>query len=391
MSLSDANVTPQVHNVAIRIGNTLLEQWVNYSIELDMLTSADGFHLELGRPSKAAFNLCVPDSPVQVVLDDTTVLSGFIDAREYNVEKASAVLRISGRDKAGRLVDESAPLLSYVGLGIQQLAEQVVAPWFTTVTLQNTRNRALLRGQYAPKLKVSAEPAIFSGRTGHKSDKKVAPGESRWHVLASFLEEAHLLGWSSADGKEFIVGLPNYEQEPSYTLFIPKENSERAADASVLTYSRVDSVADRYSAVIACGAGKGHSAAYSDRVTKRRGVAVDGPGLNGIGHDFLQRKMLMVSDDDVRSEDQAEVRAEREMAERDSTGRKVSVTVRGHSQRRVDGAEVLYAPDTMALVDDETTGKAALWLITSVTFNHNRQDGETTALELVPQGTLLRL
>lgn len=382
---------PQIHNVAIRVGNTLLEKWVNYSIELDMLTAADGFHLELGRPTRAVYNLCSPDAPVQVVLDDTVVVTGFIDDREYSVERGDAVLRISGRDKAGRLADESSPLLEFRSLGIQQLAEQVVSPWFTKVTLQNTRNRALLRGHYAPKLKVSSEPAIFSGASGHKSEKKVAPGETRWHVLASFLEEARLLAWSSADGKEFIVGLPNYEQEPSFTFFIPKENSDRAGDANVLGYSRVDSVADRYSAVVACGAGKGNSAAYSDRVTKRRGVAANGPGPDGIGKDFQQRKVLMVSDDDVRSEDQAAVRAEREMAERDAHGKKVSLKVRGHSQRRTDGAEVLYAPDTMALVDDETTGKAGLWLITGVTFTHNRTEGEIAQLELVPEGTLLRL
>jgi prophage tail gpP-like protein len=381
---------PQVHNVAIRIGNTLLEKWVNYSIELDMLTAADGFHLELGRPTRAAFNLCAPDAPVQVLLDDTTVLTGFIDDREYNVDRGAAVLRISGRDKAGRLADESAPLLSYIGLGIEQLAQHVVAPWFTKVTLQNTRNRALLRGHYAPKLKVASEPAIFSGNRGHKSEKKVAPGESRWHVLASFLEEAQLLAWSSADGKEFVVGLPNYEQEPSFTFFVPKENSDRAADANVLSYSRVDSVADRYSMVIACGSGHGGAAAYSDRVTRRRGAAVNGPGKDGVGKDFQQPKLLLVSDDDVRSEDQAKVRAERELAERDASGRKATLKVRGHSQRRTDGSEVLYAPDTMALIDDETTGKAGLWLITGVTFTHNRDEGEVTDLKLVPEGTVLR-
>lgn len=382
---------PQDHTVSVRVGSQTIEKWSDYSVELDMLTAADGWHLTLGNPTREMFKLCAPDASIEVLLDETVVCSGFIDERNWSVDReGGAKLSINGRDKMGRLTDESAPLLSYNGLGIEQLALAIAAPWFTKVTLQNTRNRQLLRGKAAPKLKVAGEP-IFSGRRGHRSDKKVNPGESRWHVLSSFLEEAHLLAWSSGDGKELIVGLPNYEQEPSFHFTVVKAGSERRSDGNMLSYARVDSVADRYSQIIACGAGKGSAANYSDRVTKRRGVASNGPGKSGIGKDFTYPKVLLVSDDDVRDEDQAQVRADREMAERDSTGHRLTIKMRGHSQRRTDGTEVLFAPDTVAFVEDEIAGLASLWLITGVTFNHNRQDGETSDLELVPVGTALRI
>ena len=118
---------PQVHNVAIRVGTTVLEKWVNYSIELDMLEAADGFHLELGRPTRAIYNLCAPDAPVQVVLDDTVVVTGFIDDRAYNVDRGAAVLRISGRDKTGRLVDESN--IQFALAAIAALVAEIRLDW----------------------------------------------------------------------------------------------------------------------------------------------------------------------------------------------------------------------------------------------------------------------
>lgn len=377
----------QLHRVTVRVGAHVVEKWSDYTIRIDMLTAADDFRLTLGRPDRQAFQLCAPDTPLQVLLDETVLITGFIDDREWSIDRAGPQLAISGRDKAGRLVDESAPLLSYVGLGIQQLAEKVSAPWFTKVSLQNTRNRRLLRGKTAPAIRASSEPPI---RTTARADKKVSPGESRWQVLSSFLQEADLLAWSAADGQELIVGLPNYDQEPGLRFVLTKPGSDRRDEGNLLAYALADSTAERYSKVIACGAGRGDSANYSERVTKRRAVALNGPGKDGIGRDFSARKVLLVSDDDIRNEDQARVRAEREMAERDSTGRRLTLKVRGHSQRLADGSQVIYAPDTMAMVEDEIMGLAGLWLVTGVTFTHNRQDGETSKLELVPQGTRLR-
>lgn len=376
------------HVVAVRVGGKLIEKWSDYSIEVDMLQPADAFRLSLpGGGRKDIYDLCAPDSAVQVLIDDTVMMTGFIDDRKRTVERNGIGLAISGRDKGGRLVDESMPLQSFAGIGILQLAQAVAGPWFPEVTLSNAKNRRLLRGDAARAAHVSSEPAIDQK---NRAQKKVNPGESRWATLAAFLEEAGLIAWSSADGNQLIVGQPNYSQEPQWRFTLPEFGSSRAAEGNVLSAEIEHNVGERYSAIIAVGSGQGNQTNYSERVTKLRGVVKNGPGEFGIGKDFQHRKVLIVSDDDVRSVDLALERAKREMATRDSTGHRINLTVRGHTQYWDLNSPAIFAPDTMALVEDEEIGLSALYLITSCTFGMGRE-GEQTQLTLVPKGTVLKL
>jgi prophage tail gpP-like protein len=77
------------------------------------------------------------------------------------------------------------------------------------------------------------------------------------------------------------------------------------------------------------------------------------------------------------------------MAERDATGRVIRVSMRGHAHEWA-GKRALYAPDTMALVEAEEVALRGLYLVTSVQFEHGREEGEVTSLNLVPKGTVLK-
>lgn len=381
------------HNVSVRIDGKVVEKWESYEVTSDMLQPADSFRMALPNAGLDVFNLCQPDKAVQVLLDGTVVLTGYIDDRGYRSGPGGTLLEINGRDKGGRLMDESAPLTSFAGLGIQQLAEKMVKDWFPVVSLLNTENRRLIRGKGAPQAKVSSEPAIVN--SAHP-ERKVSPGESRWQVLARFMEQAHVLGWSSANGREFIVSLPNYAQEAQYSFFVAGEASARRAESNVIDFDLTDSVGERYSMIVACGSSKGKEAKaanqYAGRVTRRRGVARDNPDDPfGIGLDFRHRKVLLVSDDDVKNDQLAQDRADREMAVRNASGRRVTLTVRGHSQIRDGARPALYAPDSMARLEVEAIGLAGTFLVTGVRYQHSAQAGEVTELTLVPEGTTLSL
>jgi len=378
------------HNVAVRVGGELVERWEEYSIECDMLNPADGFRVTLGDWSKRVFDLVRPDAPVEILLDGTRVLSGFVDDREWVTSREGTMLSVTGRDRGGRLVDESAPLVTYAGLGIQDLAEKLTSYWFPGgVLLDNATNRRLVRGRGAALAKVSKEPAIIA--TKH-APRKVNPGESIWHVLQTFLAEAELLGWSDAAGEHLIVGKPNYDQEAQFAFFVPKDGSAQRDRGNVLSCSVKDSTGERYSKIVACGAGRGDSADYGDRVLKWRGTALNNPDdADGVGKDFSARKLLLVTDDDLTGAGPAAVRAAREMAERDAGGRALALTVAGHAQLRSGRVPTLYAFDTMAHVEIEALEHQGLYLITAVSFKHSRSGGEVTELKLVPKGTELRV
>lgn len=134
------------HEVRVVAGGKVVTGWQDYSISVDMLKPADAFSVPV-RFTREAWDLLRPDQTVAVYVDDTRILSGFIDSRRKRPGRDSGtVIEIEGRDKTGRLVDESAPLFRYGGLTIQALAELLVGDLFERVTLVNTANRFLTRG-----------------------------------------------------------------------------------------------------------------------------------------------------------------------------------------------------------------------------------------------------
>lgn len=378
------------HNVAVRVGGRLIEKWSEYSIDVDMLTPADGFQLSLGRADREAFELAAPDAAVQVLVDDIPIVSGFVDDREWSDSRdGGATLSISGRDKAGRLADESMPLGTFEGVTLIELAGRAAGPWFSAIVLSNADNRLLMRGRKASKAAVRREPLVDGTR---KASRKVEPGESRWQVLAHWLEEAEYLAWSQADGDALVIGLPCYEQSPQFHFFVPGPGSSRSRLGNVKDCRIRHSVGERYSVITACGSGRADSTNYGPGVTKHRAVAKNNSAtVDGTGRDFQHRKHLVISDSDIKSADRATVRARREMAERDATGHEVHVLVRGHAQLRDGRVPALFAPDCVARFEHEASGVKGDYLITAVTFTSDRQNGEQSRLRLVPSGTTLRI
>ena len=300
----------------------------------------------------------------------------------------SSTLQVSGRDKGGRLVDESMRLTSFADMDLEKLAQRVATPWFPSVTFSNAANRDLVRGKKARKSASNDEPAIIFNRS--KAPKKVEPGESRWQVLLNWLEPAQLLAWSTADGESLVIGLPNYDQAPQFAFFCPAEGSTRKHLGNVIDWEVVESVADRYSQIIVTGASKGDSANYGRNVMAIGGVAQGGTGVSGIGANWEHRKELIISDGDIKNKGDATDRAEREMARRDAAGDVITLTVPGHSQALARGAHpALYAFDTVCTFEDETLALKSRYLITACSFACTKDEAETTQLTLVPEGALL--
>lgn len=376
------------HNISIEVGGYRVDHWTTYSIENNMLEPADAFSMEIAPVTRDLFELVPPDAKVIVMIDDIKVLTGYIDERIRGDDS----IRITGRDRGGRLLDTTMPLQSFHGMSdLKRLAEAVIGSFLGEVVFSNAANRDKVRGPRAKKVAAYREPSYVWDRG--KAPKKVEPGETRWAVLEAWLQPAQLLAWSSADGTQLIIGHPNYEQPCQFAFFRPAPQSARAREGNVLPgYELITSVADRYSQITVVGASKGDGANYSSNVRKHRGIAKDGGEAFGAGASFQLQKTLLLSDDDVKSASDAEDRAEREMAIRDASGETIRFSVAGHSQQ-YDRASTptLYACDLMCSFEDEEIAWKGNYLITSVRFNCSRDRGETTDITLVPDGTALSL
>ena len=130
--MSDVVGTPQ-HDISVIVDGVQIRDWESYDITVDMTSPADHFSVRMPF-QRDVWRLCRGDRPIRVLIDDVVVLTGFIDERL--VPEDDEAIEIVGRDRAGRLVDESAPGVDFSGLTMQALIEKVASPWFTRVTLR---------------------------------------------------------------------------------------------------------------------------------------------------------------------------------------------------------------------------------------------------------------
>lgn len=367
--------------VSVVIGGREVRGWTSYTVTPSSLLEPVG-SFDLVLPSdRTVWALVRREVRARILVGGVPVLTGLIDEARANDE----TITIRGRGLIGRLVQESAPTLRWEGLTLSQLVGKLAAPWFSIVVLSNERNRRLVRGRgrLAP---AAGEPLRVDPRPGGAIAE---PGQTRWSVIEGLLRQAGCLAWSSGDGAELIVGLPHHDQAPQWRLVAPASRSRRGAESTVLSMRVVASTADRYSRVIVTGSGRGTDSSYGPAVATRYGEALDGPGAEGVGGDFVEPKRLVVHEP-VRSAAEARELARRELARRAAQGLVVECETPGHGQVLAPGAApTIFAADTIAHVDHEPTGEAGAFLVVGVTFRSSRDRGETTELQLYRRGVEL--
>ncbi len=376
--------------VAVKAGGKIIELWTEYDIDIAMTTPSDDFSLTLAPCTRDAYELCRPDEEVQILLDGTPVITGYIEERDVEISKEGSSIRVGGGDKIRRLLAESAPLTARLkNYTLERLAERVIDPWFEKVGFSNARNRQLVRGgARVGSAKARTEPIFGSAK---HVPKKVEPGEVRWEVLEIYLREAGLLAWSSGDGTELIIAAPNFDQEPQYRFFCPAAGSLRAAEGNC-TVRVTDTIADVFSQVQVVGSARGDGENYGSNVMRISGVAKDGPGADGIGKRFRRPKRLILPTDELSSGSHANELALAELNKRASKAHRIIVQTHGHSQQRTNGSvAALFAADTIAELEVEQIGLKARYLVEGVRFRHSKSQGRTTELSLLPVGVTLAL
>lgn len=373
--------TPK-HEVSVVVAGVEVYGPTSYQIKTSLTDAVDSFTIAFPFAPEI-WDLCVEDSPIRVFIDRVPVLTGRIDDRvagdEYEIE-------ITGRCNRGRLYDDCAETISYGGLTLTGLIEQLAKPFFSRVVFTNVQDRALRRGK-GKKARAGNEPALIAGRK--KTGTQIEAGQTRWSVIDQLLEQTGLLAWSSGDGSTLIVSRPNYAQEVQFGFFRPAKDSRRAADANVLGMRVKRSTGDRYSRIVVVGSGPGTAVNYGAAVAARYGEAKNSDAtVNGDGVDFTAPKRLIVQRS-IASVEEARELADREMAKRDAQGNLIEVTAPGHGQRIARAFTTLFANDLLARVEDERTGTLATYAIVGCTYQQSRGASATTAMDLVLRGAVI--
>lgn len=366
------------HRITVACEGKEIDGWIEYEIASSMIEPADGFTMR--RPfNPKAWDLLERDARVRVEVDGAPILDGFIDRRTKRTKEGT--IEIGGRDRSGRLVQESAPRISYEGLELTEAIRRLADPWFTKVTLSDARNRSLRLGKKRSRIPAGTEPIIVKKTSG--GNGRVQPGTMRWAIIEELASQAGYIVWSSADGRELFVGRPNVRQEASYAFH----------KGNVRDLIWDEDNGDRYSMIAVVGTGGGTERDHGLEVSSRRGVVFDtgedgGPNGDGTGRDFKYAKRLLLPESHYTTELDASRGAAREQARRDFKRTTISIDVHYHGQETRTGM-TLFATNTVASVFDTdfVPLRAQLAMIYACSYRRSRKDGETTLLELVPNDT----
>lgn len=358
--------------------------WQSGSIESSMITPADSFVLRMPF-SITAWRTLRRDARITIRVDGTTFLDGFIEKRIK--QGRAGVMEIHGRDRVGRLVDESAPATDYSDMMLLEAIRRLVSPWFEpkNVILTNAKNRRVRRGK-GKRVAAGNEPVVtFNVRVPRRG--AVHPGETRMQLIKEILSRAGLIGFATADGKEFVIGKPNQSQAPQYLFRLAAPGSTSETNVKDLTITEDDG--DRFSMYICGGVGGQGDNNYGRNVVDNRGVALDNPfnTLDGTGRDFIHRKVMYLPERAFDSFNDAARVAANEKARRDYKRHQVAVEAHDMGQPLTPGEITLFAPDTVARVIDEEAEIDDTYQVVSCSYNFARDNGDWTTLHLVPTGT----
>lgn len=370
------------HKIRVVADQQQIGGWTSYEIASNMIEPADGFTMR--RPfDNSSWNILRRDARVRVYVDDSPILDGFIDDRE-KASKAGE-MTITGRDRSGRLVQESAPRINYEGLELTAAILELASPWFTKITLSDARNRKIRTGK-SRKVPVGNEPIIIRSSTG--SAGRIHAGTMRWAAIQEIVSKVGLICWSSADGKELFVGKPNDSQAP---LFIVRKSAGTSVPSTCRDLIYRESNGDRYSAISVVGSGGGTEVDFGLAVSTRHAVVFDNEAnrVDGTGRDFAYPKRLLMPEANYDSDDEAARQAELERARRDFKRTTIQAEMPYHGQWFGGSSATIFAPNTVAAVVDEDFDPPLELdaLIYSCSYKRSAKEGEITMIEMVPTGT----
>lgn len=375
---------PDSHIITAIVEGQQVSGWTSGNFESSMITPADQFVLRMPF-SKTAWFTMRNDARITIKADDTIMLDGFIEKRIR--QGRSGILEVHGRDRVGRMVDESAPSIDYTGMTVIEAVRRLASPWFRpeNVILSNAKNRRLRRGK-GRRVAAGNEPIVtINVRVPRRG--RVHPGETRWQMTHEILSRAGLIGYSSSDGKELIIGKPNQTQAAQYLFKLAAPGSSSKTTVRDLTIT--EDSGDRFSLYLCAGVGGQNDTNYGKNVIDNRGVAFDNPfnRIDGTGLDFIHPKRMFLPERAFEDFGDADRVAKNEKLRRDLKRHMISVEMHTFGQNLGTSEPTLFAPDTVARVIDEEIDLDDRYLILSCSYSFNRDNADRTTIHMVPVGT----
>ena len=347
---------------------TELGSFDNYEINTDIMTPCSGWHVDVGsyHAWRKISGLVELDAKVQVFLDGSQVMTGWIDTIDEQSAGTDLKVAIGGRDHLKLLVKPDLhPNTTIKNLSVADAVLKVLKQAYRTdvpvLVFDNEANRNVLTRKKTKKGK-----AISTAKQLEQLQPQ--PGESNFEFLARILRRSGLWMWGTVDGN-IVVGKPNYDQPPSYT--IQREFGQATSYVKSARRRRDKTNVPSHVFVRGKSAGKGESSSVV------QGKAVD--------PDWTLWAPSYIKHDNVTSAKEAADVAVQELTRHKQGEYVYEVVLKGHKDG-LTGA--YYAVDTVAHVHDEMFGFDEDLYCASCTWA--RTGNETTSrLKLIRLGSLI--
>lgn len=267
-----------------------------------------------------------------------TVITGYVDRRSVSYGAGEHSLSVSGRDKAGQLVDCSyrGPPWEWLATPVLTVAQRVAAQQAVSVSLQ-------------PGLSPGAPPAKISAD----------PGDSCHNVIEKLCRKAGILAVSDGAGAVVLM-------RPGST----RATTELVEGENILAASGDFDGSQRFWSYVVLGQHQGTDQLFGATAAAVRGDATD------LAVRLAARTLLIRPEGNVTTES-ARRRAEWEATVRAARGDAVSVTVQGWTM----ASGVLWPVNALVRVRSPSIGVDGDMLIAQCTYSVG-EDGTKTVLTL---------
>lgn len=356
----------------------------SYDVRTSFLAGPGEFSVRLGSGDTAAdiMGFARPNKKFQLSIGEVPSMTGVIDGFEAEGSTGGTEVTVFGRDVLATLHDGFVDAeTTYIDATYTQLIGKVLNRVTATngrfLYVDNSTARKLQTGAtVATNEQPIADDIIVDNGTRGSTTRTIHArlGEKWLEFVRRHIDRAGLFLTASPDGN-FVLSRPNTAQPPMARVVRTRAGTPGDDRSNVIKARwRVDTT-HRFTEVAIYTRAGGRK--YGR--TKSRGHYGD-LGMQGYGFD----RPLVLRDKTCTSDKQAQFLAQRHIADANRKGIRLEYTVKGHSAiSLVDGARVVWAPDTMVDVQDDEFGLSSTFWVESVTFH--RPPTTTTIVLMRPE------
>ncbi|SNT29046.1 Mu-like prophage tail protein gpP [Noviherbaspirillum humi] len=356
--------------LTLRVGGQVFAGWKAITVRTGIEQLAGTFELGITErwPGQPKDWVIPPGEACSIEIGDDTVISGYVDAVAVSYDANAHDIKVTGRDRAGDLVDCSAPSTAFANQTFEQIASALCTPYGIEVFDETVGGKKLTTKQ--KKAGKKGTPPKKARVAGHVPKQACQNGETVFKTLEKLARNEGVLLVSDGEGGLVITraGMGGHcatvLEQGKNILRASFEHSHAALFSEITVKGQA----------AAAGAGKFDLSTAAPKATVARA-----PGAKTGNSQITRYRPLIILAETQADARRCRLRAEWEAANREAKSKKVVITVQGW--REPDTGE-LWQINKMVRVKCPWMRLDGWWLISSVTYKLD-EGGSTADLSLV--------